>query len=73
MVEAHWENWIDKSLPALNDQTPRQASKTKKGKELLEGLLLSFQKNTNNKPEFDPDLALLRRKLMLCSGPDTSH
>ena len=63
MIEAHWENWVDESLPALNDQTPRQASKTKKGKELLEGLLLSFQKNAKNKPEFAPDLALLRRKL----------
>jgi len=32
MVEEHWENWLDQSLPSLNNQTPRQASKTNKGK-----------------------------------------
>ncbi len=64
MVEEHWENWLDQSLPSLNNQTPRQASKKNKGKELLEGLLLSFQTmSKKNKQELAPDLAMLRQKL----------
>ncbi len=64
ILEEHWENWLDQSLPALNNQTPRQASKTNKGKELLEGLLLSIQTmSSKNQPELAPDLAMLRQKL----------
>jgi len=32
-------DWLDSSIPALDDLTPRQASKTKKGRRLLEELL----------------------------------
>jgi hypothetical protein len=38
----HWESWFDLSVPALNDMTPREASQTEEGRELLESLLLGI-------------------------------
>ncbi len=63
MLQSHWKNWLDMSLPALNNQTPRQAARSKKGQELLEALLLDFQKQAKQHPENAPDLSMLRREL----------
>ena len=65
MQAEHWNNWFDMELPALNNQTPRKASKSKKGRELLEGLLLDFQHKAKINPEVAPDLAKLRRELKM--------
>ncbi len=43
MSKAHWENWFDEEIPALNYQTPREAVKSKSGRELLEALLLQYE------------------------------
>ena len=43
MLKAHWDDWIHQSLPALGGLTPLKASKTKKGREMLEGLLLDIE------------------------------
>jgi len=59
----HWKTWLDAPIPALNNQTPRKAAHSKKGRELLEGLLLDFQTMGKEHPETAPDLAMLRREL----------
>lgn len=42
MADAHWTKWFDDKIPALNGKTPKQAAKTKEGRELLEALLNSY-------------------------------
>ena len=41
--EEHYRKWPDLPLPALGGKTARQAAKTPKGVNLLDGLLLDFQ------------------------------
>ncbi len=43
--EEHYRTWPDTPLPALGGKTPRQAAKTPKGVNLLDGLLREFQKS----------------------------
>ena len=61
-ADKHWSGWLDTSLPALKDETPRQATKTEKGRERLEALLWQFEQQKTGRP-FDPDLNALRRQL----------
>ena len=42
-MRQHWENWLDERLPALNNQTPRQAARTAAGRKRLEALLAEFE------------------------------
>lgn len=67
MAKAHWDNWLDESLPALNGQTPRQAAKSRDGRRALEVLLTSFDSMLDNGPvnPMAPDVDALRRKLGL--------
>lgn len=63
----HWENWFDEPIPALENQTPREAAKTSKGRERLEALLLHYERSdleTGNNL-FKPDVDYLRRNLRL--------
>ena len=39
----HWKSWVDTSVPALDELTPREARKTKRGNSRLESLLASFK------------------------------
>lgn len=69
MHDDHWKNWLDMEIPALDNQTPRQASQTDKGKEQLEALFSSFhQKNlqikeSKNSQQLPVDLHYLRKSL----------
>ena len=45
MAKLHWQNWFDDPIPALGNQTPRQAAKTEKGRERLEALLLQYERH----------------------------
>lgn len=67
MMEKHWTEWPDISLPALRGMTPRKASKHPEGRELLESLLMEFE--LRNKEQADSflrvDTAKLRKKLGL--------
>ncbi len=70
MAHQHWEKWHDNKIPALNGMTPKQAAKTKEGRELLNALLHSYERNagrvTNETTKlFQPDIHELRRKLGL--------
>jgi hypothetical protein len=67
MMKAHWEAWLDSPIPALRDQTPRQAARTPEGRERLEALLMAFEYRNESmiQPELRPDVGELRRKLGL--------
>lgn len=68
MVQAHWQSWFDQPIPALDNQTPRQAAKTKNGKEKLEALLLLYERydmDRNTDDPFKADLNYLRAELSL--------
>jgi len=54
MAHAHWENWFDISVPALDNKTPREAAKTKEGCEQLEALLLQYERMDYNRDKNDP-------------------
>jgi hypothetical protein len=67
IAQRHWDTWFDIPVPALNDITPREASKTSEGRGLLESLLLYYQHEEDDSPEnpFKPDIPALRRELGL--------
>jgi len=48
MLHAHYETWPDKELPALDGKTPRQAVKTKNGREKVAALLLHLERSHEN-------------------------
>jgi len=66
-MKAHWDAWPDIPLPALKNQTPREAARTPRGRERLEALLIEFEHRNKSipQPELRPDVAELRRKLGL--------
>ena len=61
----HWVTWFDLPVPALNNMTPREAAKTEDGRELLESLLLDYERHddADNENLMRPDIPELRRKL----------
>jgi len=68
MAKAHWESWFNEPIPALNNQTPREASKTKAGRERLEALLLQYERHDVEKCDHDffkADIRYLRTQLAL--------
>ena len=66
MMKSHWENWIHEPLPTLGGLTPLKASKTKKGREMLEGLLLHMEReNVDIDPLLRVDVELLKNKLAM--------
>lgn len=66
-MKAHWEAWLDIPIPALKNQTPRQAARTPEGRERLEALLMEFEYRNESavQPELRPDVGDLRGKLGL--------
>lgn len=68
MATAHWKNWFDEPIPVLNDQTPREAAETEKGRERLEALLLQYERHDLEKGDnnhFKADIQYLRTELAL--------
>jgi hypothetical protein len=61
----HWVTWFDVPVPALNNMTPREAAKSEEGRELLESLLLDYERHDDDSNEnlMRPDVPELRRKL----------
>jgi len=45
MISAHWKSWIDEKLPALGNKSPRQAVRNADGRECVEALLVSAERN----------------------------
>lgn len=67
IAKSHWESWFDTPIPALSDQTPRQAAKTENGRERLEALLLQYECNDTEKGDhpFKADINYLKSELEL--------
>ena len=69
MAKKHWENWFNQSIPALGNQTPREAAKSEDGRERLEALLLQYERNDLNRNDathfLKADIAYLRSELAL--------
>lgn len=67
--KAYWEDWFDKAIPALDNKTPRQAAKSKRGREQLEILLSEYEyysNGTSDKENFlKVNLGYLKKKLKL--------
>jgi Protein of unknown function (DUF2384) len=51
MVRRTYANWADQPIPALNDQTPRQAIKSAAGLERVKGLLRSYEDGEKQQAE----------------------
>lgn len=66
LLREHWDAWVDTTIPALGNRTPRQAARTPRGRERLEALLADFERmaeqHSSTRP---PDIATLRRTLKL--------
>jgi hypothetical protein len=70
MAKQHWQNWFNDPIPALDNQTPRQAAKTEKGRERLEALLLQYERHDleiGDHP-FKTDITYLKSELGLDFG-----
>ena len=67
IIQQHWAHWFDEPVPLLDHKTPREAAKTKKGREQLEALLLEYDRHNLNQPDnaLKADTALIRSKLGL--------
>ncbi|MBA2648850.1 MAG: SEC-C domain-containing protein [Legionella sp.] len=69
MAKKHWEAWFDSPIPALENKTPRQAAKTKAGRERLEALLLDYERNDAQLNEqtqyFKADVNYIKSELKL--------
>lgn len=66
-LRQHYRGWVNQKIPALNNQTPLQAVKTRDGKEMVEALLMDIERrNRAGNMPFDPGImAELREKLGL--------
>ncbi|MCX6537492.1 MAG: SEC-C domain-containing protein [Acidobacteria bacterium] len=67
MSRRHWEAWFDEEIPALGGVTPREAAKTRLGRERLEALLAEYAWRDEAGPrnQFKPEVAWLRERLGL--------
>ncbi len=69
MLSAHWENWVDEKIPALGHKTPRQAVKTRDGRESVEALLLDAEMHLDDQEHMQEAggaaIAEVRRRLGL--------
>jgi len=72
-LAAHWDGWVDRHIPALNNQTPMQAIKTADGREKVEALLIEAERHSANDmamrtvgPEIIDDI---RRRLGFNNAP----
>ena len=66
MKERHYADWPDQSLPALGDQTPRRAIRTKIGRERVDALLKDIEfREAGLRAGERFDVAVLRRTLGL--------
>ena len=62
------EAWVDLKLPVLGGRTPRQAVREPDGREIVEGILLEWERRTAQRSVakfIDPDVSILRRLLHL--------
>jgi SEC-C motif/Protein of unknown function (DUF2384) len=67
-VQRHFEDWIFQKVPALGGRTPLEAVADPDGKEIVESLLLDWERQTEKMADpgvFHPDINAIRRLLQL--------
>ena len=66
-LRQHYRDWINQKIPLLKNKTPLQAVKTQDGKEMVEALLMEFERRgMNDAQPIPPDILIeLRKKLGL--------
>jgi hypothetical protein len=66
-MEAHWEEWYNQRIPALDNQTPLEASQTESGRERLEALLMEYERHDERvtDPYKRVDIGAIRKRLGL--------
>jgi hypothetical protein len=65
MNKDHWNSWLDTNIPALRNQTPREAAKTKIGRARLEALFAEFYEGNKSFNRPPVDLYFLRKELKM--------
>ncbi len=74
MTEKHWETWFQKKIPALGGKTPLQAAKDPDGREMLEALLIDYERSDARSTQlFKPDFSQMRKRLGLKASPYESQ
>jgi len=72
----HYSRWLDTKLPALDNKTPRAASKTKKGKKAVEDLLRMMEyteESKSTKGQYAYDTSWIRKELGLDKSTAVTH
>ena len=66
-IQKEVDLWISRKLPALGGLTPLQASKNPDGRELVESLIIDYERHVEEvfPKEVRPDLSHLRKRLKL--------
>lgn len=66
-TERHWMSWPNEPVPALDGRTPAEAVKDPDGREIVEALLIQFERDERRKRSSEPrfDFARLRQRLGL--------
>jgi len=65
MAEEHWKAWFDQPIPAIDNRTPKQASRTAAGRERLAALFDEYAFHDRGRPAGDPfraDVPAIRRR-----------
>jgi hypothetical protein len=57
LMKRHYEAWMDEALPALKGQTPREAVRTKVGKEKVAALIQEIERLGRGMAGYDPSIA----------------
>lgn len=69
-MRRHYREWLDMKIPLLGNKTPRQAVRSRDGRELVEGLLLQLERGLEQTPQIDPAIVReLREALGLLQKP----
>jgi hypothetical protein len=69
-MRRHYREWPDTKIPLLGNRTPRQAVKSRDGRELVEGMLLQIERGIGQTPQLDPAIVReMREALGLLQKP----
>jgi hypothetical protein len=66
-LREHYRSWLKEKIPALGNKTPKQAIKTKEGREMVEALVIQIERSMQKQsPPVDPSIiAEMRAELSL--------
>lgn len=63
-MRRHYREWLDMKIPLLGNKTPRQAVKSRDGRELVEGMLLQIERGIEQAPQIDPAIVREMREAL---------